>query len=79
MAAQTLFSELALAKMTRVLGADRAQDLMRTTLAEIQLSNLHTADDLLRFARSLEGRGAFEGAVGALLGVQAVMRGAKEV
>lgn len=71
------FSNLALEKMERVLGGARATHLFSEILTEIGLEELSSADDLLLFSRALSGRGAFEGAVGAMLSVQAVMRGAK--
>lgn len=71
------FSTLALDKMGRVLGQARATQLFSEILGEIKLKEISSADDLLVFARALSGRGAFEGAVGAMLSVQAVMRGAK--
>lgn len=71
------YSRLALEKMSRVLGESRARQLYEEILVEIELENLSSADDLLAFARALSGRGAFEGAVGAMLSVQAVMKGAK--
>ena len=71
------FSKLAQEKMARVLGQARATALFAEILAEIGLASIASADDLLLFARALSDRGAFEGAVGAMLSVQAVMRGAK--
>jgi hypothetical protein len=67
--------ELALAKMTAVLGPARAQQLMTRILTEHAIE-LRTPDDLFRFATELGKHGGFEGAVGAMLGVRAVMLGA---
>ncbi len=67
--------ELALEKMTRILGRERAHRLMSTILASLEIE-LRTADELLRFAQELSKLGGFEGAVGAMLSVRAVMRGA---
>ncbi len=69
------FHELALTKMTRILGAQRAQRLMGQILASLNIE-LQGPDDLLRFATELSKLGGFEGAVGAMLSVQAVMNGA---
>jgi hypothetical protein len=66
---------LALEKMSTVLGAERAHVLLKTLLRD-PLIELQTADDLLRFSEALSRCGGFEGAVGAMLGVAAVMRGA---
>jgi hypothetical protein len=49
---------------------------MASMLTEIQLPDLLTADDLFLFSRALEKRGAFEAAVGVMLGIQAIIRGA---
>lgn len=64
-------------KLVKVLGADKAERVAREVLDEIGLPELATADDLLRFARALEKRGGFESALGAMLSVQAVLRGAR--
>ena len=67
--------DVALQKMVAVLGRERAERLLAQILAEHDLV-LHTADDLYTFAMRLQAFGGFEGAVGAMLGVTAVMRGA---
>ena len=71
------YGHLALEKMTRVLGEPRARQLFDEICTEIGLKGISSADDLLAFARALSDRGAFEGAVGAMLSVQAVMKGAR--
>lgn len=70
--------ELALAKMARVLGAERAEALLASLLEKLTLE-LRTPDDLARFAAEMSSMPGFEGAVGAMLGVAAVMRGAQPV
>lgn len=69
------FHELALGKMTAVLGAERARRLMEDTLSTMNI-RLRSADDLFAFATHLSRVGGFEGAVGAMLCVRAVMSGA---
>ncbi len=69
------FHELALTKMTRILGERRANRLMGQILASLNIE-LRGPDELLRFAAELSKLGGFEGAVGAMLSVQAVMNGA---
>ena len=69
------FYDLALTKMTRVLGEQRAQHLMKQILTALGVT-LRDADELLQFAAELSKLGGFEGAVGAMLSVQAVMHGA---
>ncbi len=69
--------EVALAKLTRVLGAERGAHEMRATLHEIGLTTLSSAEDLHAFAQAFVARGGFAGAVGGLLSVHAVMHGAR--
>lgn len=65
----------AFAKVARVLGPDRARQLLERLLAELRLE-LRTADDLLVLGQRMSQMGGFEGAVGAMLGVAAALRGA---
>ncbi|MBA3459586.1 MAG: hypothetical protein H0T46_06475 [Deltaproteobacteria bacterium] len=67
--------ELALNKMIRILGEQRARRLMGDILTSLSIA-IQDADDLLRFGAELSKRPGFEGAVGAMLSVQAVMHGA---
>jgi hypothetical protein len=67
--------QLALQKMSAVLGADRARQLQQRILDDLRLE-LRSPQDLLRFSEALSRLGGFEGAVGAMLGVTAIMRGA---
>jgi len=67
--------QLALDKMSAVLGPIRARHLMARILERLDLE-LRTPRDLMRFAEELTTLGGFEGAVGAMLGVVAVVRGA---
>jgi hypothetical protein len=68
---------LALARLTKVLGPDAGRRVFDETLTAAGLSSLATADDLYAFAGALSARGGFEGALGGLLAVAAVMRGAE--
>jgi hypothetical protein len=67
---------IAFDKMSSVLGRDRATRLMERLLSELALE-LDTPQDLLRFADAMSRLGGFEGALGAMLGVTAVIRGAQ--
>jgi hypothetical protein len=67
---------LALEKLTRVLGAERGRRVFDEVLAASQLTVLESPDDLYAFSVHLGRRGGFEAAVGAMLGVTAVLRGA---
>jgi hypothetical protein len=67
---------LALHKLTNVLGPEQAHVIMRETLQRLGVARLDTPDDLYRFAQQVSARGGFAGAVGSLLGVMAVVRGA---
>jgi len=74
--AERTFSELALDKLTRVLGVQPAQRVFAETLAGSGLTAISSADDLYAFGELLSAKGGFEAAVGAMLTVAAVMRGA---
>ncbi len=66
----------ALEKLTRVLGADKGTRVYFDVLSEAKLAEVHTPDDLYVFSECLSRRGGFEAAVGGMLGVAAVLRGA---
>lgn len=72
----TGFGELARTKLSRVLGPERAAKVYAEVLAELALDDLRTADELYRFGERLSARRGFEAAVGSLLSVDAVLRGA---
>lgn len=71
--------ELAMGKLTRVLGHTGGRRVFDETLAEVGLGQITTADELYVFAGALSRRSGFEAAVGGLLSVAAVMRGAGAV
>lgn len=70
------FAKLALDKLTRVLGAAQGQRAFERTLAEAQLTDIRTPNELYTFGEHLAKVGGFEAAVGRLLTVAAVVRGA---
>lgn len=74
--ATTELARLALGKLTRVLGEDGARRAFDAALEEARLTRIDTADDLYAFAETLTAMGGMEGAVGGLLSVAAVLRGA---
>ena len=67
--------QLAMEKMNRVLGESRARQVAARILTETGLT-LTTADDLYAFSDELAKLPGFEGAVGGMLRVEAVLRGA---
>lgn len=69
-------AQLALEKLTRVLGEARAQRVFEETIATLPAQKLHDADDLYGFGERLVERGGIEAAVGRLISVAAVVRGA---
>jgi hypothetical protein len=71
------FAQFALEKLTRVLGPERGHHIYQETLEAVGLTDLRTADELHAFAQRLSSRGGFEAAVGGLLSVAAVLRGAR--
>ncbi len=70
------FQRLAWEKMSAVLGESRAERLL-TSILSTTGGSIETADDLFAFAAELARYGGFEGAVGGLLSVQAVLHGGK--
>jgi hypothetical protein len=69
-------AEFALDKLTRVLGRERAQRVYRETMTSAALTDIHTPEDLHAFGQQLSTCGGFEAAVGGMLSVAAVLRGA---
>jgi len=66
---------LALHKAAVVLGEHRARVLIDRLLGDLGIA-LDTPRDLLALSDAMTKLGGFEGAVGAMLGVVAIMRGA---
>jgi hypothetical protein len=75
-AASSPFAEIALEKLTRVFGVEKGRAIYVAALAAAGLIDLRSADDLFAFAAELSRRGGMEGAVGGLLSVASVLRGA---
>lgn len=73
---QNYFSDLAHKKLALVFGDEKARKLVREIAADGGLGEIVTAQDLLVFSSALKKRGGFESTVGAMLGLQAVLRGA---
>lgn len=71
------WNDVALAKLSNVLGSAQAEEVYVETLRALVLDSLGSADDLFRFAQLVKQRAGFAGAVGALLGVHAVIHGAR--
>lgn len=72
----TELQQLALQKMSAVLGHDHARTLMQRTMRALALERIRTPQELMRFSEALQEHGGFVAAVGAMLGVAAVLRGA---
>lgn len=68
--------DYALAKLVRVLGEPLGLRAFEAALAAAGLREIRSADDLYAFSEQLSRRGGYEAAVGGLLGVAAVLRGA---
>ncbi len=68
--------DLAMQKLARVLGEEHASRVFAEALRDAGISAIATADDLHTFAQALIARGGMEAAVGGLLSVAAVVRGA---
>lgn len=67
--------ELALKKVSAVLGPGRARRLIDTLRSQLGIE-LSTPQELYLLSEAMLGLGGFEAAVGAMLGVIAIMRGA---
>ena len=70
------FTELARAKLVKVLGPEQGTRVFEDTLEQMGVADLATPDELYAFSQLLVSLGGMEAAVGALLGVAAVVRGA---
>lgn len=72
------FGQIARAKLSRVLGPALADSVLERTLRLIGLESLSSADDLYRFSSELgRNKDPIAAAVGGLLGVTALLHGAK--
>ena len=69
----TNWHEVALAKLTSVMGPTVGQHLASSVLEELCLESLSSPTELRRFATALQTRGGFASAVGALLTLHAAM------
>lgn len=65
----------ALAKMANILGPERARQLLDRLLGELGIE-LATPQELMMLSERMTKLGGFEAAIGAMLGVAAVLRGA---
>lgn len=74
--AQAEYHQLAFDKLAAIFGPFKAHELMSELCAELHIE-LRNAQDLYLFAQHLTRRKGFEGAVGAMLGVTAITRGAQ--
>lgn len=70
--------DAALRKLVNVLGAERAAEIERQTLARIGLAVLRTPDDRYRFASDLMQQGGVLASIGRAMRIQAVLHGATE-
>ena len=73
------FHDLAHSKLALVFGDEKAQRLVREIVADGGLAEISSAQDLLVFSEALKKLGGFESTVGAMLGLQAVLRGASAI
>ena len=71
-------ADAALQKLVNLLGRERAEAVVRETLASTGLTGLLTPDDRYRFARQLIKQGGVLEAVGKAMRIQAILHGAVE-
>ncbi|MEI9949048.1 MAG: hypothetical protein WDO74_08700 [Pseudomonadota bacterium] len=69
----TNWHDVALAKLTSVMGPSVGQQLAASVLEELALASLTSPAELRRFATALATRGGFASAVAALLTLHAAM------
>lgn len=74
----TELHQLAVQKAAAVLGAERARRLIERLMRQLGIG-LDTPSELLLLSEAMSQLGGFEGAVGAMLGVAAIMRGAAPI
>lgn len=72
----TDWDEMAQAKLVRVLGATEGEVVFSRTLAKLGKRQLRTADDVYRFAQVLKSDTPVVAAIGSMLALSAVIRGA---
>lgn len=73
------FHDLAHKKLALVFGDEKAKRVLQEIANDGGCGEIVDAEDLLRFSVILKKRGGFESTVGAMLGLQAVLRGATAV
>jgi hypothetical protein len=73
--AVTSWNEVALNKLTNVLGASAAQKLAKSVLQEAGIVSITSASELKVFAHVLARHGGFAAAVAALLALHVTMYG----
>ncbi|NUP09601.1 MAG: hypothetical protein HOW73_26445 [Polyangiaceae bacterium] len=71
-------SKATLAKLERVFGAERANELIHECMQSAGIKSLESADERLMFARALIRLGGIYDAIGNSIAVQALLEGAKE-
>jgi hypothetical protein len=69
-------TDLALGKIGALLGPERAETVLRQVLEEARIREIKHAQDLFAVGEALQRRGGVEGAIGSILGFQALLRGA---
>ncbi|HEV7768871.1 MAG TPA: hypothetical protein VGQ76_28010 [Thermoanaerobaculia bacterium] len=72
----TDWDEMARAKLVRVLGATEGEIVFARTLAKMGKRQLRAADDVYRFAQVLKSDSPVIAAIGSMLALSAVIRGA---
>lgn len=73
---ETRWNEVALTKLSNVVGREQAEEVYAATMRDLDLESLRSPNDLFIFAQHVKKLEGFVGAVGALLSVHAVIHGA---
>jgi hypothetical protein len=75
---RTYADDPSLSKLVRLYGAERTESIVRDTLREIGLREIHSADDRMRFGTALVEKGGLLAAIGRAIRIQAILHGARE-
>jgi hypothetical protein len=70
------WNDMARTKLVRVLGSSEGELVFEQTLRKLRVQRLQSANDVYRFAQFLKEDGPVVAAVGAMLALSAVIKGA---
>jgi hypothetical protein len=74
----TVFTQIALVKLTKMFGEDQGRQLIRELTEKMDKHQVNTADQLKEIAEALVARGGLSKMIGHSILVEALLRGAKQ-